>query len=55
MKRILGITSIALLLLSLFGCSPKEPAVVQTYEITDSELAEGYFQNHQPVTHGSIL
>ncbi len=50
MKRILRITLIALLLLSLFGCSPQQPAVVQTYEVTDSELAEEYFQNHQPVT-----
>lgn len=35
------------MLLSLFGCSQKEPSVVKTYEVTDSELA---FENDELVT-----
>lgn len=35
------------MLLSLFGCSQKEPSVVKIYEVTDSELT---FENDELVT-----
>lgn len=41
MKKIIRITLITFMLLSLLGCSQKEPSVVKTYEVTDSELAFG--------------
>ena len=47
MKKIIRMALIALMLLSLFGCSQKEPSVVKTYEVTDSELA---FENDELVT-----
>ena len=47
MKKIIRMALIALILLSLFGCSQKEPSVVKTYEVTDSELA---FENDELVT-----
>ena len=47
MKKIIRITLITLMLLSLFGCSQKEPSVVKTYEVTDSELT---FENDELVT-----
>ena len=47
MKKIIRITLITLMLLSLFGCSQKEPSVVKTYEVTDSEHA---FENDELVT-----
>lgn len=47
MKKIIRIALIAFMLLSLFGCSQKEPSVVKTYEVTDSELA---FENDELVT-----
>ena len=47
MKKIIRITLITLMLFSLFGCSRKEPSVVKTYEVTDSELA---FENDELVT-----
>lgn len=47
MKKIISITLITLMLLGLFGCSQKEPSVVKTYEVTDSELA---FENDELVT-----
>lgn len=39
MKKIIRILLITLMLLSLLGCSQKEPSVVKTYEVTDSESA----------------
>ena len=39
MKKIIRITLITIMLFSLFGCSQKEPSVVRTYEVTDSEDA----------------
>lgn len=50
MKKMIRITLIALMLLSLFGCIQKEPSVIRTYEITDSELAEEYFESNKLVT-----
>lgn len=50
MKKIWKIALITLMLLSLSGCSPKEPSVVKTYEETDSELVEEYFENDELVT-----
>ena len=47
MKKIIRMALIALMLLSLFGCSQKEPSVVKIYEVTDSELA---FENDELVT-----
>ena len=47
MKKIISITLITLMLLGLFGCSQKEPSVVKTYEVTDSELT---FENDELVT-----
>ena len=45
MKKILKITLITLILLSICGCTAKEVTVVETYEVTDAELAEEYFDN----------
>lgn len=50
MKKIISITLITLLLLSLLGCSQKAPSVVKTYEVTDAELAEEYWENNELVT-----
>ena len=50
MKKIISITLITLMLLSLLGCSQKAPSVVKTYEVTDSELAEEYWENNELVT-----
>lgn len=50
MKRIIRITLIILVLLNLLGCSPKEPSVVKTYEVTNSELAQEYFEKNELVT-----
>lgn len=47
MKKIIRITLITIILLSLFGCSRKEPSVVRTYEVTESEDA---FENDELVT-----
>ena len=47
MKKIIRITLITIMLLSLFGCSQKEPSVVKTYEVTDSDYA---FENDELVT-----
>ena len=47
MKKIIRITLITLMLLSLFGCSQKEPSVVKIYEVTDQELT---FENDELVT-----
>ncbi|MBD5444824.1 MAG: immunogenic protein [Lachnospiraceae bacterium] len=50
MKKIIRITLITLLSLSLLGCSGKEPSVVKTYEATDSELVTEYWDNNELVT-----
>lgn len=50
MKKIIRITLITLILLSLFGCSQKEPSVVKTYDVTDPELVEEYWDNNELVT-----
>ena len=47
MEKIIRITLITIMLFSLFGCSQKEPSVVRTYEVTDSEDA---FENDELVT-----
>lgn len=41
---------IILMLISLFGCSQKEPSVVKTYEVTDPERVEEYWDNNELVT-----
>lgn len=50
MKKIIRMILITLVLLSLFGCSQKEPLIVETYEVTDSELVEEYWENNKLVT-----
>lgn len=50
MKKIARITLITLMLLSLFGCSQKEPSVVKMYAATDSELVEKCWNNNELVT-----
>ena len=50
MKKIIRVLLITLLLPGLVGCSQKEPSVVQTYEATDSELVDEYWENNELVT-----
>lgn len=50
MKKTIKKTLITLMLLSLFGCSPKDPSVVKTYEVTDPELVEECWDNNELVT-----
>ena len=50
MKKVIKIALITLLLLSLIGCTEKEPSVVKTYEATDSELVTEYWDNNELVT-----
>lgn len=50
MKKIISITLITLMSLSLLGCSGKEPSVVKTYEVTDSELTQEYLDNDELIT-----
>ena len=40
MKKIMAITLITIMSLSLSGCSQKEPSVVKQYEVTDPELVD---------------
>lgn len=47
MKKIIRMILITLMLLNLLGCSQKEPSIVNTYEITDSQLA---FKDDELVT-----
>lgn len=47
MKKIIRMIMIMFMLLSLFGCSQKEPSVIKTYEVTDPELA---FEDDELVT-----
>ena len=50
MKKIMRIALITFMLLNLFGCAKKEPSVVKTYEVTDPELVEEYWDNNELVT-----
>lgn len=50
MKKMIRIVLITLMLVSLSGCSKKEPSVVKTYEATDLELTKNYFENDKLVT-----
>ncbi|MCH5250518.1 MAG: immunogenic protein [Lachnospiraceae bacterium] len=50
MKTVIRITLITLMLLSLFGCSKKEPSVVKTYETTDLESVDENSENDEWVT-----
>lgn len=38
------------MLLSLLGCSQKEPSVVKTYDVTDSALVDEYLDNDELIT-----
>ncbi len=50
MKKMINVITIMLLLLTLFGCSQKEPYVVKTYEETDFALTDEYWENDKLVT-----
>lgn len=50
MKKTVRLVLTALMLLSLIWCSKKEPSVVLTYEVTDSDIAEEYWNNNRLVT-----
>ena len=50
MKKIVKITLLTLILLSMFGCSKKDPSVVKTYDVTDAALTEEYWDNNKLVT-----
>lgn len=50
MKKMIRITLITLMLLTLFVCSKKELSVVKTYEVPDSELDTECFENNELVT-----
>ena len=50
MKKITRIILITLMLFTLSGCAQKEPSVVETYEVTDSKLAEELWENDDLVT-----
>ncbi len=43
MKKIFRMTLITLMLLGICGCSAKEVTVVETYEVTNADLVEEYF------------
>lgn len=49
MKKIIRMILLTFMLLCLFRCSQKEPSVVNTYEVTEPELAEEYFENNKLV------
>ncbi len=50
MKETIRMILAAFMLLCLTGCSQKEASVVKTYEVTESELIDGYFENNKLVT-----
>lgn len=50
MKKIIKITLLTFILISMFGCSKKEPSVVKTYDVTDAALTEEYWDNNELVT-----
>lgn len=50
MKKMINVITIMLLLLTLFGCSQKDPYVVKTYEETDFALTDEYWENDKLVT-----
>lgn len=50
MKKIVRIILIALMLLGAIGCSGKEATVIATYEVTDGDFAEEYWNTNQLVT-----
>ena len=43
MKKLFSITLVTLLLLGVCSCTAKEVTVTHTYEVTDAELVEEYF------------
>lgn len=50
MKKIVCIILIVLMLLGTIGCSNKEASVIATYEVTDADYAEEYWNTNQLVT-----
>lgn len=50
MNKMINVITIMLLVLTLFGCSQKEPYVVKTYEETDFALTDEYWENDKLVT-----
>ena len=49
MKKLISIILITLVLLSICGCAAKEVTIVETYEVTDAELVEEYFDKGEYV------
>ncbi len=47
MKRIITIMILTLIILNLSGCTPKEPSIVKTYEVTTGEVD---FSNDELIT-----
>ena len=43
MKKLIRVILLTFILLSICGCSAKAVTVVRTYEVTDAELVEEYF------------
>lgn len=50
MKKIVEIIFLTVMLLGLFGCSPKKVSVIKTYDVTDSALTEKKLENNELVT-----
>ncbi len=50
MKKIISLVICFTFVLALVGCSQKEPSIVNTYEVTESKLAEEYFETNKLVT-----
>jgi hypothetical protein len=50
MKRIISMVICFTFVLTWVGCSQKEPSIVNTYDVTESELADEYFETNKLVT-----
>ncbi|MDD4729734.1 MAG: hypothetical protein PHN55_13435 [Dysgonamonadaceae bacterium] len=50
MKKIIAMIICFIFVLALVGCSQKEPSIVNTYEVTATELTNEYFDNDKLVT-----
>lgn len=50
MKKIISMLICFIFVLVWGGCSQKEPSIVNTYGVTDSELVEEYFETNKLVT-----
>lgn len=50
MKKIISMVICFTFVLALVGCSQKEPSIVNTYEVTATELTKEYLDNDKLVT-----